>query len=238
MAAIVETRVLYRGWTALLRLTIEDGASRYFREVEDHGNAAAVLPFDPRRRKALLVRLLRGPMLLAGGDGMSLEAPAGLVDSGTFEDTAKREALEETGLRLGAVSHVATVWTSPGITTERMGLFLAEYGAGDRVAEGGGIAEEHAVVPRHDEALVAADPVVETLDQIAELLANRPCEPLRVATGGIEGEDHQRPCLAAERNAKFGVFGPLRRRMFLQHDLHVRPPDVIHHIRSHRLTLA
>lgn len=143
MAAIVETRVLYRGWTALLRLTIEDGASTYFREVEDHGNAAAVLPFDPVRRKAMLVRLLRGPMLLAGGDGMSLEAPAGLVDSGTFEDAAKREALEETGLRLGVVSHVATVWTSPGITTERMGLFLAEYGAGDRVAEGGGIAEEH-----------------------------------------------------------------------------------------------
>lgn len=143
MAAIVETRVLYRGWTALLRLTIEDGASTYFREVEDHGNAAAVLPFDPGRRKAMLVRLLRGPILLAGGDGMSLEAPAGLVDSGTFEDAAVREALEETGLRLRAVSHVATLWTSPGITTERMGLFLAEYGAGDRVAAGGGIAEEH-----------------------------------------------------------------------------------------------
>jgi len=69
--------------------------------------------------------------------------PAGLVDTGTFEDAAKREALEETGLRLRAVTHVATVWTSPGITTERMGLFLAEYGAGDRTTPGGGIAEEH-----------------------------------------------------------------------------------------------
>lgn len=143
MARIIEKAVLYRGWTTLLRLTIEDGASTYFREVEDHGSAAAVLPFDPLRRKAMLVRLLRGPKLLAGGDGLSLEVPAGLVDSGTFEDAAKREALEETGLRLRAVTHVATVWTSPGITTERMGLFLAEYGAGDRIAPGGGIAEEH-----------------------------------------------------------------------------------------------
>lgn len=143
MATIVENRVLYRGWTTLLRLTIEDGGEAYFREVEDHGNAAAVLPFNPERGKAMLVRLLRGPMLLAGGDGMSLEAPAGLVDSGSYEDTAAREALEETGLRLRDVSHVATVWTSPGITTERMGLFLAEYAAGDRVAAGGGIAEEH-----------------------------------------------------------------------------------------------
>ena len=143
MATIVENRVLYRGWTTLLRLTIADGGEAYFREVEDHGNAAAVLPFDPERGKAMLVRLLRGPMLLAGGDGMSLEAPAGLVDSGSYEDTAAREALEETGLRLRDVSHVATVWTSPGITTERMGLFLAEYGADDRVAAGGGIVEEH-----------------------------------------------------------------------------------------------
>jgi nudix-type nucleoside diphosphatase (YffH/AdpP family) len=143
MATIVENRVLYRGWTTLLRLTIEDGGEAYFREVEDHGNAAAVLPFNPERGKAMLVRLLRGPMLLAGGDGMSLEAPAGLVDSGSYEDTAAREALEETGLRLRDVSHVATVWTSPGITTERIGLFLAEYGADDRVAAGGGIVEEH-----------------------------------------------------------------------------------------------
>ena len=74
---------------------------------------------------------------------MSLEAPAGLVDSGTYGDAAAREALEETGLSLRAVSHVATVWTSPGITTERMGLFLAEYSVEDRVAAGGGIAEEN-----------------------------------------------------------------------------------------------
>lgn len=143
MATIVENRLLYRGWTRLLCLTIEDGGEAYFREVEDHGDAAAVLPFDPQRRKAVLVRLLRAPMLLAGGDGLSLEVPAGLVDSGSHEDTAVREALEETGLRLRAVAHVATVWTSPGITTERMGLFLAEYGTEDRVAAGGGLAEEH-----------------------------------------------------------------------------------------------
>ncbi|HHZ08487.1 MAG TPA: NUDIX hydrolase [Rhizobiales bacterium] len=143
MANIIEKIVLYRGWTTLLRLAIEDGASTFFREVEDHGNSAAVLPYDPLRRKATLVRLLRGPMLLSDGEGLSLEAPAGLVDSEAFADAARREALEEAGLRLSAVRHVATVWTSPGITTERMGLFLAEYGVGDRVGKGGGLAEEH-----------------------------------------------------------------------------------------------
>lgn len=143
MATIVDNKVLYRGWTTLLRLTVEDRGTTFFREVEDHGDAAAVLPFDPSRRKAVLVRLLRGPMLLAGGDGLSLEVPAGLVDSGSFEDTAIREAMEETGISLRSVSHVATLWTSPGITTERMGLFLAEYAADDRIGAGGGIAEEN-----------------------------------------------------------------------------------------------
>ena len=143
MAKIVDRSILYRGWTTLLRLTIEDGGATFFREVEDHGVAAAVLPFDPERRMAVLVRLLRGPMLHSGGDGMSLEAPAGLVDSGSFEDTAIREAQEETGLRLRSVDHVATLWTAPGISTERMALFLAEYGVDDRLGAGGGLAEEN-----------------------------------------------------------------------------------------------
>lgn len=143
MAKIVDRSILYRGWMTLLRLTIEDQGGTFFREVEDHGEGAAVLPFDPERRTAVLVRLLRGPMLYAGGDGMSLEAPAGLVESDGFEETAKREALEETGLRLRSVSHVATLWTAPGVTTERMALFLAEYTAADRVGAGGGIAEEN-----------------------------------------------------------------------------------------------
>ncbi len=41
----------------------------------------------------------------------------------------RREALEEGGLRLGALEHVATVWSMPGVSTERMALYLAEYRA-------------------------------------------------------------------------------------------------------------
>jgi hypothetical protein len=46
-------------------------------------------------------------------------------------------------LRLDAVEPVGQVWTMPGISTERMHLFLAPYRAADRVAPGGGLAEEH-----------------------------------------------------------------------------------------------
>jgi hypothetical protein len=57
---ILWTRSLYEGWTTLrlVRLWLESG-DVVDREVEDHGNAVAVLPFDPVRRTALLVRILR-----------------------------------------------------------------------------------------------------------------------------------------------------------------------------------
>ena len=142
MARIAGTQTLYEGWMMLTRLTIEDGADRYQREVEHHGDAAAVLPYDPERGVATLVRQLRAPLLVRQA-GLSLEAPAGLTDGGDFAETALREAFEETGIRLAALDHVATLWALPGVSTERIGLFLGTYSASDRIEAGGGLAEEH-----------------------------------------------------------------------------------------------
>ncbi len=50
------------------------------RDVEDHGCAAAVLPYDPSRRTALLVEQLRAAQLVSVGATHSLEAIAGLVE--------------------------------------------------------------------------------------------------------------------------------------------------------------
>lgn len=145
MAHIVGRQVVYRGWTTLHRLEIEEDGQRYTREVEDHGDAVSVLPYDPVRRIACLVRLLRGPILFAaGGDGMSLEPPAGLIDEGeTAEDAARREVLEETGYSVGALEPLGTVWTSPGVSAERVSLFLAPVSQESRAGDGGGIADEN-----------------------------------------------------------------------------------------------
>jgi nudix-type nucleoside diphosphatase (YffH/AdpP family) len=72
-----------------------------------------------------------------------LEAVAGLLDEDEPEACAKREAMEEAGLRLRDLERVVTAWSTPGITTERLHLFLAPYTSADRVEEGGGLAEEH-----------------------------------------------------------------------------------------------
>ena len=56
---------------------------------------------------------------------------------------ARREAHEEVGLRLASLEPLGAVWTMPGVSTERMHLFLATYSAADRVGKGGGLADEH-----------------------------------------------------------------------------------------------
>jgi nudix-type nucleoside diphosphatase (YffH/AdpP family) len=143
-AEIAGSTVLYEGWTKLLGVRVRlEGGEEVRREVEDHGRAVAVLPYDPRRRTVVLVRLLRVPVLLAGGAPELVEAIAGMVDDEDPADAARREADEEAGLRLGALEPVGSVWTSPGVSTERMDLFLAAYSEQDRVGPGGGNASEH-----------------------------------------------------------------------------------------------
>ena len=141
---VMKLASVYEGWTVLRVATIQlaDGQSIH-REIEDHGVAVAVLPYDPRRRVALLVRLMRAPMLIATGEETSLEAPAGLNEDVDAPTCARREVLEECGLRIGTLEPVVNAWTMPGLSTERIELFLAPYDLADRVAPGGGLPEEH-----------------------------------------------------------------------------------------------
>lgn len=143
--AILDQRVVHDGWSRfrILRVRTADGTVLQ-REVEDHGPAVAVLPYDPRRRVATLVTQLRPALMFACGAQTLTEAPAGLLEEGEAPaDCARREALEETGLRLGALEPLGALWPMPGLSTELMHLFLAPYGVDDRVAAGGGLAVEH-----------------------------------------------------------------------------------------------
>jgi len=141
---IVSLEPKYRGWCKVYVATIRlaDGQT-VTREIEDHGAAACVLPYDPVRRTALLIRQLRAPPLHAAGETAIIETPAGLIDPGEdAETTARREAMEEVGVRLTSLEQVSNTWTMPGISTERMPLFLGTYSESDRVGAGGGESSE------------------------------------------------------------------------------------------------
>jgi nudix-type nucleoside diphosphatase (YffH/AdpP family) len=141
---IVESKEIHRGFIRLLLTTLRlEGGESIGREIIVHGRASAVLPYDAERRTVMLVKLLRAPVLFASGAQEVVEAPAGMIEDGNPGATARREALEETGLRLAALEHVGSVWTSPGISTEKIDLYLAPYATADRVAAGGGLASEN-----------------------------------------------------------------------------------------------
>jgi nudix-type nucleoside diphosphatase (YffH/AdpP family) len=140
---ITGVETIHAGHSRLLMLTIRlpDGRTMR-REVEDHGRAVCVLPYDPERRTAILVGQLRAPALFAAKQEETLEAIAGIIESSNPEECGRREAWEEAGLRLQRLEPVATAWTMPGVSTERMHLYLAVYRYADRAGPGGGV-DEH-----------------------------------------------------------------------------------------------
>ena len=148
-AAALPLRVIHRGWNTfgIATMTLPDG-STVPRALEDHGEAACVLPYDPERRVALLVRQARVGPAFWGEPADLDEAPAGGLDGGEPEATAIREAMEEAGVRLRQLDRVAHAYSMPSVSSERLWLYLAPYGQADRVASGGGLhAEGEQVLP-------------------------------------------------------------------------------------------
>ena len=144
---ILECRTEHSGYLTLerLRIRLKDGAE-VWREIERHGDAAAVLPYDAERRCALIVQLFRAPVFDVRGATRLQEACAGMIVNEEPAAAARREALEELGVALHRLDFVARVWSSPGVSAEQVSLFLAPYGRADRTAEGGGIAAEHEAI--------------------------------------------------------------------------------------------
>lgn len=112
------------------------------RESYDIGDAATVLPIDRARGRVLLIRQFRWPVFEAGVTELLIETVAGKLDGDAPEVCARREAMEEAGVTLGALTLVAHAFISPGAVKERLSLFLADYDAAAPRAAGGGHAHE------------------------------------------------------------------------------------------------
>jgi nudix-type nucleoside diphosphatase (YffH/AdpP family) len=144
----VGVEVLSDDWYVLRKATFDyrrrDGTwTRQTREAYDRGNGATILLHDAEAGKVMLTRQFRWPAYANGHpDGMLLEAPAGLLDDDHPEAAIRREAEEETGVRVGEVTRLFEVFMSPGSVTERVHFFAAPYTAADRVTAGGGMQGE------------------------------------------------------------------------------------------------
>jgi GDP-mannose pyrophosphatase NudK len=113
------------------------------REVYDHGNAVAALLYNKQKGTVLLTRQFRLPAYLNDGEGMLLEACAGLVENGEEpEATMKREIREEMGYEVERLQKIFEVYSSPGSLKELLFLFVGEYDQQQKVADGGGLKDE------------------------------------------------------------------------------------------------
>lgn len=138
---ILGAEALYRGFFSLEAVTIRherfDGRMSEPQRILhfDRGDAVGVLLHDPSRDAICLVRQFRYPAWVREGPGWILDVAAGILEAGeTPEATARREALEETGLAVSALTRIATFYPSPGACSERVFLYLGEVDLATRLA--------------------------------------------------------------------------------------------------------
>lgn len=132
---VVATEDLHRdGWVVALRAdrVQRPGAPEeapFRRIVLEHPGAAVILAIDTDDRVFCLKQYRHAAQM------RFLELPAGLLDV-EGEDAlgvAQRELLEEGALTAERWTHLVTTYSSPGISSEKAAIFLAEgLAAGDR----------------------------------------------------------------------------------------------------------
>jgi len=91
----------------------------FTREVFERGAVVAVLPYDPERRKVVLIEQFRGGAVADPEGPWLIESVAGVIEAGESEqEVAIREAQEEAGCHIRQLELIAHYYVSPGGTTE------------------------------------------------------------------------------------------------------------------------
>ena len=114
-------RRIYRGPIFdLVKRSVRRGGRRVRLDVILHPGAVAIVPMLPRGRVAM-IRQWRGSV----GE-VIYEIPAGGLKPRERPDrAARRELIEEVGLRPGRLRRLASVYSAPGFVTEKVHIFLA-----------------------------------------------------------------------------------------------------------------
>lgn len=107
----------------------------------ERGESVAVLLFRSEAAEVVLIEQFRYPAYSEGGKGWILEIVAGSVDrEDGLESIACQEVLEETGYHVSpsSLEKLGAFFASPGGTSEKVHLYLANVLEADKKEEGGG----------------------------------------------------------------------------------------------------
>ena len=161
MIDILSREILARGYGLLQKLTLRrqkfDGTPQDItREVYDTGDGAAILLYDPDRRRVLLVRQFRLAAYLATDLESLIEVCAGKLDGLDAASRIIMEVQEETGYAIKNPYFLFEAFMSPGVFSEKLTFFAAPYSPADKIDSGGGIDDDEDIEvlePTLDEAL-------------------------------------------------------------------------------------
>ena len=141
---ILEETILYKGWSTLKKFVVDytrqDGRKeKHIREIYNSGDGAAVLMYNPKEKKILLIRQFRLPALLSGHPtGFIIEGCAGMLDELDPEAAIIKEIKEETGYQVQEVNKIYEAFATPGAHMEKIHFYTAKYDASMKVHGGGG----------------------------------------------------------------------------------------------------
>jgi ADP-ribose pyrophosphatase len=140
----------------------------------ERGDSVGVLLHDPQDDSVVLVRQFRYPVYASltpeerQGNGAKqawlLEIVAGVQDAGlSVSEVAHKELLEEAGYQItGDFQLMTTVYPSPGGSSERISLLLAQVDARQRVGKGGGLVAEG------EDIQIEVFPFQQAMDMVAQ----------------------------------------------------------------------
>jgi nudix-type nucleoside diphosphatase (YffH/AdpP family) len=142
----IKTTTLSDTWGLLQRHEFElkrrNGQwQKQVRETYDRGDGAAVLLCDLTDQTVILTRQFRYPAYYRGETPYVIEVCAGKLDGDLPEACARKEAVEETGYRVGRMEQAFDCFMSPGSVTERLHLFVGIV-EGNTQTSGGGLEDE------------------------------------------------------------------------------------------------
>ena len=145
---ILSKEIAYQGYFRIEKYTLRHRLFRggwstpFTRELFERGHAVAVLLYDPKLHKIVLIEQFRIGALGKTDNPWLLELVAGIIEPGeTTSEVAIRETQEEAGLHIFEMLPICNYWASPGGSTEKVTLFCAKV---DASLAGGlhGLAEE------------------------------------------------------------------------------------------------
>lgn len=145
---VIKDKILSENYFVLRNITYDltrknGEVIRHKREVYDRGNGATILLYNRDKHTVVLIRQFRVATWVNGNaDGRLIETCAGLLDDDEPEACIRKEAIEETGYRVGEVRKVFELYMSPGSVTEIVHFFIAEYDDSLRANAGGGVEDE------------------------------------------------------------------------------------------------